>query len=168
MAVVGIVGVMASVAMFGVKGYGNGASASSLARNIHVQMMRARAESVGDNFQRQLACNTLGCTYQIAPATSPGSGTIASNTFIDAGDKVVVPSRATIWNIYAGTDVNVNHAGSSQMASGTTTYIQFKPDGSATAATIYVNDRTGGSGKGNQYKVYVYPGTGMSRLVNNW
>jgi hypothetical protein len=50
---------------------------------------------------------------------------------------VLAPSRATVWNVYAGTDVAVNHAGGTQMS--TTQYIQFKPDGSAAAATLYVD-----------------------------
>jgi Tfp pilus assembly protein FimT len=165
MAVVTIIGVMASVAMFGMRGYGDGQGAASLARGIQFAMMRARAEAVGDNTQRQLACNASGCSYQIA--TRAGSATLTANAdFIDAGDKILATSRAAVWNVFASLDVatNAGNAAAAQMSG--VQYIQFKPDGSATAATVYVSDK--GKGKGNQYKIYVYPGTGMSRLVNNW
>ncbi|MGZ3405407.1 MAG: hypothetical protein ACXVAN_03120, partial [Polyangia bacterium] len=76
-------------------------------------------------------------------------------------------SHATVWNVIDATDYAANNAGASQVT-GTKT-ILFYPDGTSdtTGKTIYVSD-TKGSNNANKFKIYVYPATGMSRLVNQW
>lgn len=160
MTVVIIIGVMAAIAMASMSGYGRAANSAGLARGIQYAMARARGDALSDGRQRQLSCTSAGCTYTIA--TWRGNGACpATPCFTDGDDHILAGSHATLFSVDNTTDWKTSNPGS-QMT-GTQT-ITFYPDGSATPATVYVSDRNGG----NQFKVYVYAGTGMARLVSNW
>ncbi len=83
-----------------------------------------------------------------------------------------------MWNVTATTDQSANNAGGSATttagnivfnANGTlssaTSNIVFNPDGTSSGGTIYLTDA---KGKMAFYKVYVYPATGMARMVSRW
>ena len=70
-----------------------------------------------------------------------------------------------IWNVSTSTDYNVTNVGATRHER-IGDHHHFKPDGTATASTIYVADTAATTG--HKYKIYVYPGTGLSRLVSNW
>jgi Tfp pilus assembly protein FimT len=157
-----IIGVMASVAMVSMKGYGNGQSTISLARSIQFAMMRARSEAMADNYCRKLNLTSTGATYWIGTTT----GMTTPTAWTDAGNNVVADSRATVWSVSGSTDAAANNSGA-QMATTATKSLIFRPDGTVNSGTtVYVTET--GKGRSNQYKVYVYQATGMARMVNNW
>ncbi len=167
--VVAIVGVMATTAMFALSGSGNDQNAAALARSLQFLMLRARNEALSDGVARRITCtpaaNDGGCTY--AMATTKGN---SPSAWSDAGDNIKVSSHAWIWNITATPNDTAAHAGTTQ-ATGTFD-ITFYPtgvvttggNGTSTGATVYVCDKT----VQHKYKVFVYGGTGLSKLVTTW
>lgn len=168
MAVVAIVGVMAAVAMSAINGSSSGVSAGALARSLQFSMMNARSQALSDGFMRQLNCTLAASSYNgfcnVEKCTVPGN---AACTTWNVEQRINFGTHATIWNLTNSTDAATSNAGGVQ-ATGVKV-ITFKPDGSSdtTGKTIYVAD-TNGSNKSNQFKIFVYPGTGMARLVNIW
>lgn len=160
MTVIVLIGVLTAIGLFSLSGYGRAQNAASLARGIEYAMMRARADALGDGRQRRLSCTRAGCSTLLATWTGMGACP-ATPCFSDGDDHILAGSHALIFNVDGTTDWKTSTPGT-QM-SGTQT-ITFYPDGSATPATVYVSDQDGG----NQFKVYVYAGTGMARLVSNW
>jgi prepilin-type N-terminal cleavage/methylation domain-containing protein len=162
MIVVAIIGVMSFAAMFALAPSSNAKNAAALARSIEFVMQRARTDAVNDNRQRRVLCdagaNRKSCSYQIAD--TPGMGTPAFSGTLDV---IQWGRHALVWNINNATDWNVNNSGS-QMAGQLS--VTFYPNGTATAATVYIADTA--ATKGNLYKIYVYPGTGMARLIDTW
>jgi prepilin-type N-terminal cleavage/methylation domain-containing protein len=169
MIVVAIVGVMSVAAMFGLSGGTNAQNAANLARSIEFAVQRARSESVSDNKQRALTCDAPTasaprCTYKIANATGMATVDFTDATKYAADGIISYGRYAKVHNITRSTDYNANKAGTA-MSSATT--IVFYPDGTADKATFYVGDTNSGK-TGNQYKIYVYQGTALARLVSNW
>jgi prepilin-type N-terminal cleavage/methylation domain-containing protein len=167
MVVVAIIGVLASIGIFAIAPLTNAQNAAAIARSVQFELARARQEAVGDNKQRQLSCAaaTSGkgnvCTYYIAHTT--GMGTIAQ--WDKAGDVINTGSHAQIWNIATVTD-NAASGGSSGSKMSAALTVTFFPDGTASAATVYVCDTQ--ATPGHKSKVLVYPGTGLSKLVDKW
>lgn len=161
MTVVVIVGTLGAVAMFSLSKATSNPSSTALARNIQLSMMRARTEAVGDNMQRRLSCTPTVCTYQIAQSTGMAAPVAWTNA-----DTIASGTHSTIWNVTTTTDNATNSSGAQMSGTGPT--ITFFPDGSASARTVYVADRTPGSAPANRFKVFVYRGTGMARMVSNW
>lgn len=169
MIVVVIVGVMSAAAMFALSGSTHAQNAANLARSIDFAVQRARSEAVSDNKQRAITCDPPSassprCTYKIANATGMSTVDFTNATQYATDGIISYGKHAKVHNITKSTDYNANKAGSA-MSSATT--IVFYPDGTADRATFYVAD-TNASKTGNQYKVYVYPGTALARLVSNW
>lgn len=175
MAVVAIVGIMAAIAMATMSRAGSAQNAASLARSLQFAMMSARTATLSDGFMRRLDCTLAStgtlCTVEradvagMSPTNWPPLGG-AQESRISAG------SRATIWNVSATCDDKASNAGSAPVTGARLLY--FRPDGTVgntqsaiAGATFYVSDNAG-TPTGNQYKVYVYPVTGMPRLVSNW
>jgi prepilin-type N-terminal cleavage/methylation domain-containing protein len=171
MVVVAMVAVLGTVGVFAMKGYGNAQGSAGFARALQFALMNARSEAIGDNYQRRLNCNnsagpTTQCKYE--RASTPGTG--AQSTWTDAGNLIDSGVHAQIWNINATLDRTTDLHGATQAAL-TANQLIFYPDGKATQATVYINDKTSATvatNTGNRYKIYVYSGTGMARLVNNW
>jgi Tfp pilus assembly protein FimT len=183
--VVAITGVLAAVAMFSLTGAGEGQDTASLARGLQFMMLRARNEAMSDGSARRLVCspastaglsNSGGCTYQIG--NIKGNSPTAWN---DDGNNLPVNSHAWIWNItssagtyltsYNGFGDTAAHAGATQFSS--TVNITFFPNGAVstgtspvnpTGVTVYICDRV----QKHKYKVFAYPGTGLSKLVDTW
>ena len=110
---------------------------------------------------------------QVASSAWPPSGG-AQEALINAG------SHATLWNITLTADSTTSNAGAQ---SASTKYMYFKPDGtvcdtySTPGTTTGVQRPTASPSTSatprartsrNQYKVYVYPVTGMPRMVSSW
>jgi Tfp pilus assembly protein FimT len=164
MIVVAIVGVMSTTAIFAFARTNNRESAAALARSIHLAAQRARGEAVSDNRQRAITCDTSACSYKIANATG-----MAAVDFTDASKyaldgTIAYGKHATVHNMTATTDVAANNAGGAMSSAQT---VVFYPDGSADKATFYVAD-TNASKTSNFFKIYVYQGTGLARVVSNW
>jgi prepilin-type N-terminal cleavage/methylation domain-containing protein len=166
MVVVAIVGVMSAVAIFAMSPGGNARGSAALARKLQFMMQRARVEAVSDNRQRRISCDpnpappaAPNCSYLIAD--NPGMATTIPFTY--AVDSVQWGRHAQVWNISDTTDLSADNSGSKMSSIKTVT---FFPNGTADKATVYVADTAGTTG--NKYKVYVYPGTAMTRLVDSW
>jgi len=160
MIVVAIVGVMSFAAIFALGPSSNAKSTAALARSLEFVMQRARADAISDNFQRRLLCDAAAkrCSYLVASAG--GMGTPAFNSTVDV---IEWGRHAQVWNINSATDWNANNSSAQMTAQKSVT---FYPNGTATPATVYVADTAGN--KGNFYKVYVYAGTGLTRLSDTW
>jgi prepilin-type N-terminal cleavage/methylation domain-containing protein len=174
--VVAITGVLAAIAMFSLSGSGNDQNAAALARSIQMAMLRARTEALSDGSARQLRCGPsvssgtmtaafAGCSFWVG--TAKGANPAG---WIEESYNVQASSHALIWNITANpTDVAAS-AGTLPMT--TNWSITFNPSGTViagggttpTGATVFVCDKTGN----HRYKVYVFKGTGLSKLVNTW
>jgi prepilin-type N-terminal cleavage/methylation domain-containing protein len=161
MIVVAIVGVLSGVAIFSLSGSNNGKSSAALARKVQFIMQRARIEAAADNRQRQINCDpaTRTCWYMIGDS----AGMSTAITFTNAIDSVPWGRFAQVWNISTTTDVSATNNGAQMTAAKTVT---FYPNGTATPGTVYFCDTSAATA--NQYKVFVYPGTGMARLVDVW
>jgi prepilin-type N-terminal cleavage/methylation domain-containing protein len=163
MAVTAIVSVLGAVASYGLSAHRGDQNVAAFARAVHFLMLRARADATADQYQRQIACTQSRCTYLVATTRGMGtpSGTPATS-WQSAGTAVEGASSAYVWGYLPVAQVTTVPPGPGPI-SGTQT-ITFFPDGTATGATYLFGDANGG----NNYKAYVYVGTGMSRLVNNW
>lgn len=169
MTVLVIIAVMTSVAVASLGGWGNAASAASLARAIQFAAMRARAATLADGAERRLSCTATAhassCRLERACKKGVNPDLSTCGAWLDDGQLVVAGSRAMLWSISDATDRSVD--GSTTTPWLGTHAVVFRPDGTADAATFYVADR-GGANAANHYKIYVYAGTGMARLVNRW
>ncbi|MCU1278876.1 MAG: hypothetical protein JWM53_2422 [bacterium] len=193
MAVVAIVGVMGAIAMATMSRSGDAQNAAALARSLQFAMMNARNATLSDGIQRRLACSLSTaqlakfCTVDKAttpgPPVAPAPGMVLPNNVTWTSEsRINAGNHATLWNVTLTKDETANNAGSSQVTATRSLY--FRPDGtvcdtystvaapttsctSSNGLTFYVAD-SGGSNKSNQFKIYVYPFTGMPRMVNIW
>jgi len=176
MAVITIVAVMAAVAMASLGRAGDAQNAASLARSIQFAIQTARNATLSDGFMRRLNCSlqttNSNCFIEradiagMSPTNWPTAGGIREQ-------QINASSHATIWNVVYTTDETTSNNGGAQVTA--TRYFYIKPDGTVgdtqttiAGATFYVSDLRGTANASNQYKVYVYPLTGMPRLVNQW
>ena len=158
MIVVVIFSVTAALSAYSMNGDNHRQRANDLARAIQFALLEARTGSVSDGFQRQLACKASGCTALIA--AKPGMS--APSAWVPTGDRIQAVNTAVVWALTPTTDVAPTTPPAGPL--GGTGLITFLPDGRATSATVYVNDLGGTS----RYKIYVYPATGMARMVEGW
>lgn len=158
MVVVAIIGILAATGAYSIGNDVRAQETSSLARGLEFQMLRARASSVGDGFQRRIACSSSTCSLQTA--TTSGMGAPAG--WNPSGDTIYGGSGGQVWAVDTATDVTAKSPGAGPL--GGTATITFFPDGSATPATAFITDAK----QGRHFKVYVYAATGMPRLVDSW
>jgi prepilin-type N-terminal cleavage/methylation domain-containing protein len=162
MIVVAIVGILSGVALFALAPTGNAQDAAALARSLHFAMQRARVDAASDNRQRRLSCNATlpqSCVYQMA-TTVGMSGTVA---FQNAGDNIQAGRHAQVYNVTPTTDAGVDNSGARMSGPQT---ITFYPNGTASAATVYVSDTN--ATPSSKYKIFVFAGTGLARLADQW
>jgi prepilin-type N-terminal cleavage/methylation domain-containing protein len=157
LAVVAIAGIAAALGAHGIAGSSRAQSTAALSRSLHFAMLRARAEALGDGTQRRLNCLAGGCRLEIAGARGMG----AQGAWSDGGLAVTTGPSARICSVEPATLLGPS-VPSTPLGSGST--IVFFPDGTASAATVFVADRNGG----NPAKVYVFAATGMSRMGTGW
>ena len=185
MAVIAIIGVMGAIAMATMSRSGDAESSAALARSLQFAMMNARNATLSDSFMRRLKCTmqTQGGSCVVERAGLAGMTVNASDWPPTGGtteSRIDAGNHATLWNITLTNDYNATHAGA--QANGVK-YMYFKPDGTvcdnyatpsapttacnSSGFTFYVSDQKG-TVTANQYKIYVYPVTGMPRMVNSW
>jgi prepilin-type N-terminal cleavage/methylation domain-containing protein len=184
MAVIAIVGVMAAIAMAALGRSGDAENAAALARSLQTAMMTARSATLSDGIQRRIACTPATALVKTSCTVSkyslPGMAPLTTGTWI-AEQRLDASSHATVWSVTKTLDVTTSNAGGTQATSFTSLY--FRPDGTicdalsssttpnpctySTGMTFYISD-TVGTNTSNQYKIYVYPTTGMPRMVNRW
>lgn len=168
MTVVTVIGVVSTVGFASMSGSGNAGDTAALARGLQFLAMRARQEAAGDNRQRQIDCtlSMTASTCTLSMAQSTGMGAPAAWTPVET---LKASSHAWLWAVNASVDRTGPQSPAQEITPQVTT---FYPDGTVTGpgggaasgATFYVCDRK----QTNKYKVYVYGGTSMSRLVTNW
>ena len=163
MVVVAIIAVLAGL-MFGVAPRPYDANAQVIADQVNATFIYARTRAVSTRKVHKVSFYTSSANEQIvevqtAPATGmavPGSGWLTV-------ELKRVPKSAVIWA--AATSAAVN-AGSVPQQNDNLPYdVIFKPDGSATASTIFITDR---NGTPHYYRVLVYHATGSSYARELW
>jgi Tfp pilus assembly protein FimT len=166
MAVVAIVGVLAAIGGLAIGRSNRAVKSSALARSLHLALLEARSEAVSDGFQRRFLCaSSTSCAIYIATTRGMGTATWSATAI----SKVSGNNDAVVWAYDPQTD-NTSVTPAPGPLAGTAEIIFF-PDGSAsgtagavTGATLFVSNSTGKS----PYKIFVYPATGLSRLVDSW
>ena len=185
MAVIAIIGVMSAIAMATMSRAGDAQNAASLARSLQYAIMTARNATLSDGFMRRLNC-TMAPTggYCLVEKAGTTGAQVASSAWPPSGgaleSRINAGSHATLWNLTLTADATTSNAAGQAVS---TKYMYLKPDGTvcdtyatpsapttacgSNGFTFYVSD-TNGINTSNHYKVYVYPVTGMPRLVNSW
>jgi hypothetical protein len=98
-------------------------------------------------------------TLESAPTTGMA---YTSSTIFEQVEVVRIPKSALIQTVVAGA---VTTIGQSPTLAALDSYVYFKPDGSATASTVYVTDH---NGTPHYYRVLVYHTTGSSYAREAW
>jgi prepilin-type N-terminal cleavage/methylation domain-containing protein len=158
MIVVALLATVAGMGVWSLSGSIRNQQVSEFARSVEFAMIRARSETIADNFQRRMSCTATACQLQIASTTGMGAPPQWNN-----GDwKASGGSQSQVWAIDTNTDIGTTNPGGGPLAAAKT--VTFFPDGTATPATIFVQDVRGIQ----KYKVFVYRATGMARIVDSW
>jgi prepilin-type N-terminal cleavage/methylation domain-containing protein len=155
-----VIAIMTLVGAFGahaIAGSTRAQETSGLARHLQFQMQRARAEAVADGYQRRMNCSAAGCRLEVA--TTPGMDPPPS--WNNGGDVVDGGTQSAIWAVLPS--LALAGAGPSAVAGGSS-LIGFFPDGTATAATLFVADINGG----NTVRIFLFSATGMARVGSGW
>jgi prepilin-type N-terminal cleavage/methylation domain-containing protein len=170
MVVVTIVSIMAAAAGYSMSASNQALQAGGLARSFQMLVNRAHSEALADGKQRSVSCTPSSCAYYIAP--SNGMALVTAAQWTDGGATLKAGASAQIYSFSPTVQVTA----SSPPAFPGTSQIIFYPDGTASTAGTGVYPQVGatyyfgesGSSPLHQYKLYIYPTTGMSRLVDKW
>jgi prepilin-type N-terminal cleavage/methylation domain-containing protein len=156
MTVIAIVGVLVAVA-FGVDNRTYGATAQSASDQITQSMSFARMRASATRRTHRVQVQPTQLT--IYQATTTG---LASPTAWQQIQVVTMPKGVTLWNAQTGA---LAGSGASPAQNASLVFpIDFRPDGQATAATVFVADNSA-AGK---YRVLVYHATGGSYARQYW
>lgn len=157
MIVVAIIGVLAVLVVGAPRGYGPTAQNVSEQLTTTMGFARMRAGATRRIHRVQLEPQTIS-VYQ-----APTTGLVTPTTGWQLVQQTTIKSGVTIWNAQAGAQVTTG-ATPSQDAS-LNYLIDFRPDGRATASTIFVTNTPQQSSK---YRVLVYGATGGSYARQLW
>lgn len=170
MVVVGIIALLAGL-MFGIAPRPYDANAGVIADQVNSTFIYARTRAVSTRKIHNVEFTTAtenGQTYQalyVWAASNTGMAIPASppTDYWQLVEYKRVPKSAIIW----AAEASANVTGGSNPAQDTNLpyTVTFKPDGSATASTIYITDRTGTPHKN---RVVVYHVTGSSYAREAW
>jgi len=156
MIVMAIIGVLCGL-MIGVLGRTYGASTRSVSEQLVSTMSLARLRATSTRrIHRVIVQSTQLSIWQ---ATTSGLATPIAWQQVQI---VKIPSGVEVWNAQAGALVS---QGASPAQSATLAYpIDFRPDGRATASTVFVTDRA----QSSFYRVLVYHASGGSYARQSW
>ena len=156
MTVIAIIGVLVAVA-FSVDNRTYGATAQSASDQITSTMSVARMRAASTRRTHRVQVEPTRLTVYQATTTGLGTPTAWQQVQI-----VNMPNGVTLWNAQTGA---LAGSGASPAQSTSLAFpIDFRPDGQATAATVFVSDRSA-NGK---YRVLVYHATGGSYARQYW
>ena len=159
MVVIVIVGLMAGAAVVFIKPSSYARSARGYASAVTALCEAARQRAVASNTYQRIEVTTDGIVHY--EADDPGMTLPESFTDeiarVDLPDQVVISSFDTITHVTDDTDVPEEGAG----LPGT---IDFAPDGTASAATIFVTD----SSDDFRARVAVYRASGSVYTYQDW
>ncbi|MGE0871662.1 MAG: Tfp pilus assembly protein FimT/FimU [Kofleriaceae bacterium] len=157
--VVAIIGVLSVLMVGGITSRPYNANASQISEQLvsTVNFARMRASSTRRVHRVQVQPQDIS-VWQLSTTglTMPSTSTWG---FVQ---HVKIPNGVVIWNAEAGAHVS---PGSTPSQDGSLTYyIDVRPDGQATASTVYVTD----SAQHDKYRVLVYHATGGSYARPAW
>ncbi len=157
MIVVALLCGISAAGAYGIAGSTRSQEAAALARGIEFAAMEARGEAVSDGTQRRLSCTATGCALLVASAP----GMAAPPAWTSEGTVIAAGRASQVWAVDGNTDLAPTQPPGPLSGARA---ITFFPDGSSTAATVFVCDAS----CAKKYKVYVFSATGMSRLSDQW
>jgi prepilin-type N-terminal cleavage/methylation domain-containing protein len=165
MVVVAIIAVLSAL-MFGVAPRPYDANAEVIADQVKSTFIYARARAVSTRKVHRVSFFTDADTgdqiVEVDASSATGMAYNSSTTW-QVVEVKRVPKSAVIWSTEASA---VTTTGENPTQETNLTYdVYFKPDGSATASTIYITDRTGSK---HYYRVLVYHTTGSSYAREAW
>jgi general secretion pathway protein H len=156
MVVIAIIGVLVGVA-FGVDNRTYGATAQTASDQITQAMSFARMRASATRRTHRVTVQPTQLT--IYQATTTG---LATPTAWQQVQLVKIGTGVSVWNAQAGA---LASAGATPTQNASLSFdIDFRPDGQATAATVFVADNSA-NGK---YRVIVYHATGGSYARQYW
>jgi prepilin-type N-terminal cleavage/methylation domain-containing protein len=155
MVVIAIVAVLATVSMSPGQTYGANAENVSDAVVSAFNLARLRAESTRRIYRVQVEPTELS----LWQATTTG---LATPTDWQIAQVVKIPNGVVVWNAQPGVQLTT---GATPTQDPSLVYaIDFRPDGQATASTVFLVDISGN----RHYRVVVYQGTGGSYAREAW
>lgn len=165
MVVVAIIAVLSAL-MFGVAPRPYNANAEVIADQVKSTFIYARARAVSTRKVHRVwfyeDAETRDQIVEVDAASTTGMAFNTSTTW-QVVEVKRVPKSAVIWSTATSA---VTSTGENPAQDTDLDYpVYFKPDGSATASTIYITDRTGSK---HYYRVLVYHTTGSSYARENW
>lgn len=164
MVVVAVIAVLAGL-MFGVAPRPYDANAQVIADQVTSTFIYARTRAVSTRKVHKVSFYSTSDGEQIVEIDAAQTTGMAysSSTVWEVVEIKRVPKSAIIW---AAATSAVTTTGASPAQNDNLPYdVYFKPDGSATASTIYITDR---NGTPHYYRVLVYHVTGSSYAREVW
>ena len=164
MVVVGIIAVLAGL-MFGIAPRPYDANAQVIADQVNATFIYARTRAISTRKVHKVSFYTSVDGEQIVQIyAAPATGMTYTGGSWNTIEVKRVPKSAIIWSVATSA---VTSTGASPTQDDNLPYdgVLFKPDGSATASTIYITDR---SGSPRYYRVLVYHTTGSSYARETW
>ncbi|HEX5063236.1 MAG TPA: GspH/FimT family pseudopilin [Kofleriaceae bacterium] len=165
MVVVAIIAVLAGL-MFGVAPRPYDANAEVIASQINSTFIYAHTRAVSTRKVHRVVFDTDTSTDEqyVEVDVAPSTGMSYSGTGWLLLEVKRVPKNTIIWSA-EDSAVTSTGATPAQDTNLPGYYVDFKPDGSATASTIYITDR---NSTVKQYRVLVYHVTGSSYARESW
>jgi prepilin-type N-terminal cleavage/methylation domain-containing protein len=168
MVVVAIIAVLAGL-MFGIAPRPYDANAEVIANQVAATYQFARTRAISTRKIHRVEIYTSAAegdqVIEVTAATDTGMAIPASppTDYWQTVEVKRVPRSAIIWSATASA---VTTTGANPAQNTNLDYtVTFKPDGSATASTIYITDRNGSP---HYYRVLVYHTTGSSYAREVW
>jgi prepilin-type N-terminal cleavage/methylation domain-containing protein len=162
MIVLGIILVLASV-LWGVSGRQQNANSEIIAEQVAATFTYARTRAISTRKVHKVRIYTSGTEQAMLLTAYSTTGMSApTSTSFQTLEYKRIPRSAIVWAASAGV-VSAGAVPSQNTALDYT--LTFKPDGSATASTIYITDRDTTMKK---YRVVVYNVTGSVYARNTW
>jgi len=160
MVVVAIIAILSAL-LISVSGRTYGANAMTVADKVSSTMnwVKMRAVSTRRNQYVQFKPHEILVWQSDVTGFAPSTNTPG----IEFVQRVTLPATISIWDI----DPVAHPAIGNSVTEDTSLdyqYLQFKPDGSSSGATIYITD----SQHANEYRVLVYKATGSSYARQTW
>ena len=159
MIVVAIIAVLSAV-LFGVGSNRHGGNAKNIADQTvsALNMTRTRAVST-----RRIHMVEIKATEVLVWAsTVTGFSTPTAYAFVQ---RYTVPNNVSIWSAESAVQAAPTNTGLAK-GTGLTYSMYFKPDGSATGGTVYINDSQGSASR--RFRVITYRATGSSYARSSW
>jgi prepilin-type N-terminal cleavage/methylation domain-containing protein len=164
MVVVAILAIL-SMLLISVASRPYGANAATVSDQLVSEFSFARMRAIATRKVHRVTLYTSSTGEQVAQleaADTTGMNTTSTTTWKTVEYKRI-PTTAQIWSASAGATTSTG--ASPAQDAGLPYEVYFKPDGAATATTVYLKDR---SGTPHYYRVLVYHVTGSSYARETW